>query len=58
MELALNLVWALLAVSLVRLWLRHASLNAANARTQIAALAMLIVIMLPVILVTDHLQAL
>jgi hypothetical protein len=58
MELALNLVWALLAVVLVRLWLRHASRNGASTRMQAAALAMLIMILLPVISVTDDLQAL
>jgi hypothetical protein len=58
MELSLNLVWALLAVVLVRLWLLHASRNGVSTRTQFAALAMLIVILLPVISVTDDLQAL
>jgi hypothetical protein len=58
MELSLNLVWALLAVVLVRLWLLHASRNGASTSTQAAALAMLIVILLPVISVTDDLQAL
>ncbi|MGA3370539.1 MAG: hypothetical protein ABSC48_02140 [Terracidiphilus sp.] len=58
MELALNLVWALLAFVLVRLWLRHEHGERATMRTQAAALAMLIVILLPVISVTDDLQAL
>jgi hypothetical protein len=56
MELTLNLVWALLAILLVRLWLRHAPSSGASSRTQIAALAMLILILLPVISVTDDLQ--
>jgi hypothetical protein len=58
MELALNLVWALLAAVLVKLWLRHAPHKRVSMGTQIAALAMLIVILLPVISVTDDLQAL
>jgi hypothetical protein len=57
MELILNLVWALLAILLVRLWLRHAPRGCASTRTQIAALAMLILILLPVISVTDDLQS-
>lgn len=56
MELILNLVWALLAIVLVRLWLRHAPSKSTSTRTQLAALAMLIVILLPVISVTDDLQ--
>ncbi len=58
MELALNLAWALLAVVLIKLWLRHGFGSGASLRTQVAALAMLIVILLPVISVTDDLQAL
>ncbi|MGA3082617.1 MAG: hypothetical protein ABSD44_14800 [Terracidiphilus sp.] len=56
MELILNLVWLLLAILMVRVWLRHARRTGASTRTQIAALAMLILILLPVISVTDDLQ--
>jgi len=57
MELALNLVWVLLAVTVVRLWMRYAPRQGAGIGTQIAALAMLLVILFPVISVTDDLQA-
>jgi hypothetical protein len=55
METLLNFVWVLLAVAGVRLWLCHAPCKGSSRRTQIAALAMLIVILFPVISVTDDL---
>jgi hypothetical protein len=58
MELALNLVRALLAVVLLSLWLRHGHGETASGRAQVAALAMLIVVLLPQISVTDDLQTL
>ncbi|MGA2808431.1 MAG: hypothetical protein ABSE87_09860 [Terracidiphilus sp.] len=57
MELTLNLVWALLAAVIVNQWLRHAPSNGARRSTQLAALTMLIVILFPVISVTDDLVA-
>jgi hypothetical protein len=57
MEILLNLVWVLLAIVIVRLWLRDVPREGASRRTQIAALAMLILILFPVISVTDDLQA-
>jgi len=57
MELFLNLAWGALAVVIVRLWMLHAPRERASRRTQIAALAMLILILFPVISVTDDLQA-
>jgi hypothetical protein len=57
MELFLNLAWAVLAVVVVRLWMRHAPRQGAGLGTQIAALVMLLVILFPVISVTDDLQA-
>lgn len=57
MELALNLAWALLAVLLVRLWLRPALPSSVSTRSQAVALLMLIVILFPVISVTDDLVA-
>jgi hypothetical protein len=56
MEIVLNLAWMLLAVVSVLLWMRYAPRVGANRRTQIAALAMLILILFPVISVTDDLQ--
>jgi len=58
MELTLNLVWALLAVvMLVKLWLRPALPRATRARTQHVALLMIVVILFPVISMTDDLGA-
>jgi hypothetical protein len=57
METGLNLVWALLAVVLVRLWVRYAPRKGASQRMQVATLAMLILILFPVISVTDDLVA-
>jgi hypothetical protein len=56
MEIVLNLVWVLLAAVIVRLWLRHAPCDGVSRWTQVAAVAMLIVILFPVISVTDDLQ--
>ncbi|MGA2350276.1 MAG: hypothetical protein ABSF70_07585 [Terracidiphilus sp.] len=55
MEITLNLFWVLIAVVFVRLWTRHARLEGASRLTQLAALAMLIAILFPVISVTDDL---
>ena len=57
METILNLAGALLAGVLVCLWVRYAPRRGASQRTQFAALAMLILILFPVISVTDDLQA-
>jgi hypothetical protein len=57
METVLNLVWVLLAVVLVRLWILHGLRDGTSRRTQLAALAMMILILFPVISVTDDLQA-
>jgi hypothetical protein len=57
MELALNLAWAFSAIVIVCLWLRFAPQAGASRRTQWAALAVLILILFPVISVTDDLQA-
>lgn len=57
METFLNLAWVLLALVIVRLWMRYGAQQGATRQQQIAALAMLILILLPVISVTDDLQA-
>ena len=57
MELALNLAWALSAIVIVCLWLRCMPQFGASRRTQWVALAVLILILFPVISVTDDLQA-
>jgi hypothetical protein len=57
MESVLNLIWVLLSVALVRLWVIYAPREGPSRRTQIAAMAMLILLLFPVISVTDDLQA-
>jgi hypothetical protein len=57
MELLLNLAWALLALAIVCLWLRFAPRVGSDWRMQFVALAVLILILLPVISVSDDLQA-
>jgi len=57
MELVLNLIWGMLAVAIVRLWMSHAPVEGAHRRTQVAALFLLLLILFPVISVTDDLQA-
>ena len=57
-ESTLNFAWALLAAGMLILWLRHTRNNDASRWTQFAALAMLILILFPVISVTDDLLAL
>jgi ABC-type transport system involved in cytochrome c biogenesis permease subunit len=57
MELILNLIGAFVAMALVGLWLRWAPRAGVDRRTQIVALALLILILFPVISVTDDLLA-
>ncbi|MGD0095738.1 MAG: hypothetical protein ABSB60_04545 [Terracidiphilus sp.] len=56
MEIALNLVWMALALAIVRLWICHAPRTGTNQRVQLAAVVLLIVILFPIISVTDDLQ--
>jgi len=56
MELVFNLIWGVLAVAIVRLWVCHAPVEGVNRRTQVAALFLLLLILFPVISVTDDLQ--
>ena len=62
LELLFNFVWAMLSVSLGFLWiggLRHvpARTKRLDTRVQLLALAILIVVLLPVISMTDDMQA-
>lgn len=57
MELALNLGWLLVALWMVFAWLRTAPRTVADRRFQIVALAMVILILLPAISMTDDLVA-
>ncbi|MGB6401956.1 MAG: hypothetical protein WBF26_03845 [Candidatus Sulfotelmatobacter sp.] len=58
MELILNLTWAGLAALMVLLWLRFGPRAGVSRRTQLVALALLLVVLFPVISVSDDLQAL
>ncbi len=57
MELFLNLAWAVLSICMLCLWLRLAPRRGRDRRIQFVALAMIILILLPAISVTDDLQA-
>ncbi len=62
MELLLNIVWLLLSLSLVFLWKRGVrrfgtQSKLPDLRIQLIALALLVVILLPVISMTDDIQA-
>lgn len=57
MELTLNLAWALLAALMFCLWLRFSVCIGPSRRMQLVALAVLLLILFPVISVTDDMQA-
>jgi hypothetical protein len=57
MELLLNLAWVLLASLMFCLWLRLTPHTGVSPRLQLVALAVLLLILFPVISVTDDLQA-
>jgi hypothetical protein len=57
MELALNLGWLLLALWMICLWLRFAPRTGHSRRAQIIALALVILILLPAISMSDDLAA-
>ncbi len=57
MELVLNFAWVLLATLMFCLWPRFAPRGGADRRMGFVALALLILILFPVISVTDDLQA-
>lgn len=62
MEVFLNLVWVCVAALMFSLWLRFASRSGSNRRVdsrriQFVALAVLVLLLFPVISVTDDLQA-
>ncbi len=57
MELALNLGWALLALWMLWAWLRTTPQRTSDRRIQMLALAVVILILLPAISMTDDLVA-
>jgi hypothetical protein len=56
MELILNLAWVCSVVVFFSVWLRHPRHTGADRRLQFIALAVLVLILFPVISVTDDLQ--
>jgi len=57
MELTLNLGWALVAMWMLCAWVRKAPCRATDRRIQMVALAVVILILLPAISMTDDLVA-
>ena len=57
MEFVLNLAWVMLAVLMTWQWVKHARGTNASWRVQIVALAVVLVILLPAISMTDDLMA-
>jgi len=57
MEILLNVAWVLLAGLMFCLWLQFAAREGVGRRRQFVALAVLLMILFPVISVTDDLQA-
>ena len=57
MEIILNIAWALCSLGLILLWVRGSRSNPVSRRTQIMALAMVVLLLLPVISLSDDLMA-
>ena len=57
METTLNLAWAICSLVLIWLWTRSSAANPVSRRTQILALAMVVLLLLPVISLSDDLMA-
>jgi hypothetical protein len=57
MELALNVAWLFLALFMVWAWVKYAPRQGADRRMQFVALALVILILLPAISMTDDLMA-
>jgi len=56
MELILNLAWALLAATMILAWLRAGVREGSSRGVQLIALAILVLILFPVVSVSDDLQ--
>jgi hypothetical protein len=57
MELTLNLAWAACSLLLIWFWTRSTASNPVPRRTQILALTMVVLLLLPVISLSDDLMA-
>ena len=56
MEIILNIAWALCSLGLIVLWVRGSRTNPVSRRTQVFALAMVVLLLLPVISLSDDLM--
>jgi len=57
MEIILNIAWALCSFGLICFWFRNSASNPIQRKTQILALAMVVLLLLPVISLSDDLMA-
>ena len=57
MEIILNIAWAFCSLGLILLWARGSRSNPVSHRTQILALAMVVLLLLPVISLSDDIMA-
>jgi len=57
MEIILNLAWGFCSLGLIWFWVRTRAANQAPRRTQILALAVVVLLLLPVISLSDDLMA-
>jgi hypothetical protein len=57
MELILNIAWAVFSLTLIVLWMKSSASDRIPRRVQILALAMTVLLLLPVISLSDDLQA-
>jgi hypothetical protein len=57
MEIILNLAWAAFSLVLIGLWMRTTASNPVSRRTQILSLAVVVLLLLPVISLSDDLMA-
>jgi hypothetical protein len=57
MEILLNFAWAACSLALIWLWMRGTASNPAPRRVQLLALVMVVVLLLPVISLSDDLMA-
>jgi len=57
MEMILNLAWALCGLGLFWFWMRVGASNSVSRKTQILALGMAVLLLLPVISLSDDLMA-
>ena len=57
MEILLNITWALCSLALVAFWMRRGASHTGSRKTQMLALGMVVLLLLPVISLSDDLIA-